>query len=222
MLPLLTEATTDEKHTLVQTNAIPCTSEDTNYSRKFRLKQQDIIINPDGEEGTEKSWMGRGHRVTDISYHWSKLWLFEIDAAAVMQHPVSFGIFRSVHLPCQQAEQTWHSDLPPSQAFPSGPVSWDRVYHRHQSTAFSPLLCHGSQPRKKKRQPMKVRKSEWLLRRKNKICERTRKQHAVCTHQQMSGTQTQNKSTLWHKMSLFVGALKKEERQINQKPEENS
>ena len=55
MLPLLTEATTDEKHTLVQSSAIPCTSEDTNYSRKFRLKQQDIIINPDGEEGTEKS-----------------------------------------------------------------------------------------------------------------------------------------------------------------------
>ena len=55
MLPLLTEATTDEKHTLVQSSAIPCTSEDTNYSRKFRLKQEDIIINPDGEEGTEKS-----------------------------------------------------------------------------------------------------------------------------------------------------------------------
>ena len=57
------------KRTLVQTDAVPRTVE---VHKIHVLKtiwihaSRRVIINTDGEEETGKSWMGRGHRDTDI------------------------------------------------------------------------------------------------------------------------------------------------------------
>ena len=54
-----------------------------------------IIVNTDGEEGTEKSRIGRGQWVTNVSCYRSKLLLFETFKAVVMQCPIGFDFLTS-------------------------------------------------------------------------------------------------------------------------------
>ena len=85
MLKLLTEAITEEstgyysgvnrlllmrKQTLVQADAIQCSTEDQKLSKKIWIHtSRHIIINRNGKEGTGKFQMGRSHWVTDVCYY---------------------------------------------------------------------------------------------------------------------------------------------------------
>ena len=59
----------------VQTNTIPCTTEDHQLFKKIWIhaSRHLVTINIDSKEETVKFWMGRGQQVTDVCYNHSEL-----------------------------------------------------------------------------------------------------------------------------------------------------
>ena len=108
------------KQTLVWTDAILCTIEDHKLLTKIWIPASRHIINRDAEEGTGKSWMGKGDWVTYIYYCWGELWLFQTDKAVLKQCPVGFEFLTSCALQC------WKNNG----------ISWSRNKHLFKQIAI--------------------------------------------------------------------------------------
>ena len=105
MLPLPTLSTEEKINTCMDWLHPSGTLKTANYSRKWGFMHQDTSQwTKDGKEETGKSWVGRGHYVTGISYNEcpiTELWTWKTHIAVVMRCPLSFEFLISCTLHCR-------------------------------------------------------------------------------------------------------------------------